>query len=135
MSSMAPFLLPKANNVVVRVGVLDDVVVGGVVAAAEGAGLDRRASTTASAARTPRVPTTSRVTPVRKPQRIRAGHENDSLSVTPAVFWTLPSGCTRVAEGPPAKAWDRASTLGTEPTGCDRGQLEPDFFALQAHQP
>jgi hypothetical protein len=42
MSSTAPFLLPKTNSVVVRVGALDDVVGGGVVAAAEGAGLEHR---------------------------------------------------------------------------------------------
>ena len=78
MSSMAPFLLPKANSVVL-VGGPKCVFVGGVVAAAEGAGFDRRASTTASAARTPRVATTSTVSPFRKSTRYeRAGRKDRS---------------------------------------------------------
>src|SRR5215510_16569932 len=95
---MAPFLLPKANSVVL-VGGPKCVFVGGVVAATEGAGLDRRASITATEASTPSVATTIPVRPFRTPQNIRAVQQERQRSVPPSVLRRLVVGSRGLRKG------------------------------------
>jgi hypothetical protein len=69
--SITTSLLPEKAGRVVSVDLRGTVVVDGAVAGVAESRPDRKASTAATAARTPRAATTIKVTPFRKPQKIR----------------------------------------------------------------
>src|SRR3954466_11249693 len=83
ISSITSSLLPEEAGR--SVGKLTDGVVDKAVVGAVECGLDRKASTTASAARTPRVATTSTVSPFRKPQRYEQRWRKDNICPLPRV--------------------------------------------------
>ena len=128
ISSIAAVLVPKEYTVG-SAGMLRVVFVGGTVAAADGAGLDLKASTMATAARTPRVATTSRVTPFRKPRKIRGAQlkrPSARWCDAPDVYWPVHSSneALTLAQARYGDALSRTTMLTSL---TSRPEVEPEF--------